>query len=447
MLNFIWLALLLIAVVLAGITGRADALTSAALNAAREAILNVALPLAGLMALWLGLMRLAEQAGLVTLLAGALRPVLRRLFPEVPPDHPAMGAMLLNIAANMLGLGNAATPLGLRAMQELNRLNPRPGTATNAMCTFLAINTGSLQLLPATAISVLAAHQAAQPAAIVGSALLATACSALTAVTAARLLERLRWFRADSPVPGTTAQPRLSPVGSQGSPSKNAGLRTPHATRPIGWAGRLLLLGYVLFFAALIVGSGFGAGNASPAPGGSVVVRLSHAVSQWAVPFALAGLPLYAALRGVRVYEEFIRGAREGLRVAIRIMPYLVAMLVAIGAFREAGGVTWLGRALGPVLGWIGFPTELLPLALVRPLSGSAALGVFADLVRVHGPDSLLARTAATMYGSTETTFYVLAVYFGAVGVHRIRHALWAGLITDAVAMIASVWICRWLFS
>jgi spore maturation protein SpmA len=446
MLNHIWLAMLLIAVALAALTGRADALTTAALSAARDAVMAIALPLIGLMALWLGMMRLAEQAGLVNLLARALQPLLRRLFPDVPSGHPAMGAMLLNIAANILGLGNAATPLGLRAMQELNRLNPHPGTATNAMCTFLALNTGSLQLLPATAISVLAAHQSARPTAIVASALLATACSAVTAVTAARLLERLRWFRQ----PHTRTPPPPKPGQQDPNPSspENSDQPTtiPQPSQPLSGPGRCVLSVYALCFVAAVANSALGLWGTTPRTAEPALVRWLNALSQWTVPFLLAGFPLYAALRGVRVYEQFVIGARDGLRIALRIIPYLVAMLVAIGVFRESGGLQWLGRLLGPLLEWIGFPSELLPLALVRPLSGSAALGVFAELVRAHGPDTLLARTAATMYGSTETTFYVLAVYFGAVGVHKVRHALWAGLITDAVAMLASVWICRWLF-
>jgi len=220
MLNYLWLAMVVGAVLLAGWTGRLESVTSHALEMARVAVLEVALPLVGLMALWLGMMRLAERAGLMRALASALRPVLRRLFPDVPADHPAMGAMVLNLAANMLGLGNAATPLGLRAMRELDRLNPFPGTATNAMCTFLALNTGSVQLVPVTAMAVLAAQQAREPTAIVGTALLATLCSAVTAVTSAKLLERLRWFRLPAVAPAApgaeagpqTAAPEVDPA-------------------------------------------------------------------------------------------------------------------------------------------------------------------------------------------------------------------------------------------
>lgn len=444
MLNYIWLFMVAGAVLLAGTTGRLEAMTSRALELARAAVMDVALPLVGLMALWLGMFRLAERAGLIRVLAGLLRPLMRRLFPEVPPDHPALGAMMLNMAANMLGLGNAATPLGLRAMQELARLNRHPGTASNAMCTFLAINTGSLQLVPVTAISVLAAHQAREPTAIVGTALVATACSFLTAVTAARLLERLRWFRLPPPTPSPDAAATATVPGGTRSPLTE---EPPGDLRPMAWWGRGLLLVLAAFFVGLFAAHVWGGWGTTPNGHEPVTVRALRAVSLLSVPFLLVFFPGYAALRGLRVYEEFVQGARQGLRVALRIIPYLVAMLVAIGMFRAAGGVEWLARILGPVLAWVGFPLELLPLALVRPLSGSGALGVLTELVQVHGPDSLLARMGGTMYGSTETTFYVLAVYFGSVGVHRIRHALWAGLITDAVTMLVSVWVCRWVFA
>ncbi|MEJ5239090.1 MAG: nucleoside recognition domain-containing protein [Limisphaera sp.] len=443
MLNYLWLGMLVGAVILAGASGRLELLTGRALEMARVAVLEVALPLVGLMALWLGMMRLAERAGLVQALARALRPVMRRLFPDVPGDHPAMGAMVLNLAANMLGLGNAATPLGLRAMRELDKLNPQPGTATNAMCTFLALNTGSVQLVPVTAMAVLAAQQAREPTAIVGTALVATLCSAVTAVTAAKVLERLRWFRLP---PREATPPRGTSNEESGAASPPGEEQAQPEPAPLAWWGRLLLWGLVLFFVALWAVQVWGPRDGA-APGvAGWAVRGLQGLSQLAVPFLLAWFPLYAALRRVRVYEEFVAGAREGFEVAVRIIPYLVAMLVAIGMFRAAGGVELLSRWLTPVLGWLGFPAELLPLALVRPLSGSGALGVFTELVRTHGPDSLLARMGGTLYGSTETTFYVLAVYFGAVGVQRIRHALWAGLTTDVVAMVVSVWVCRWVF-
>src|SRR5215470_15947092 len=195
MLNYIWLGLIITAVIIGGCNDQLKAVSDKSLEMAGFAVMNVALPLAGIMALWLGVMRLAERAGLVTLLARALRPLLKRLFPDVPPDHPAMGSMVMNIGANMLGLGNASTPLGLRAMKDLESLNPRPGTATNAMCTFLAINTSSIQLIPVTAIAILAANRSTNPSSIVGTSIMAGACSVICAVAAAKFLERLPAFR------------------------------------------------------------------------------------------------------------------------------------------------------------------------------------------------------------------------------------------------------------
>ena len=414
-------------------------LTDGAFNGAKMAVLDIALPLVGITALWLGMMRLAEQAGLVRTIAGWLRRPLRLLFPEVPSDHPAMGSMLMNMAANMIGLTNAATPLGLRAMHDLERLNPHPGTATNAMCTFLALNTSSLQILPMTAIGIMAAKGGTQPTAIVGTALLATACSTAAGITAVKLLERLPRFR----VPIPAARP-ASP-GSSTSPSPDdapsATAADPPAARRLGWGGKLALTA----FAALVL-MGFVHLLRQPAADGEVAggfVRAVNALSLLALPAFLSFFPLYAALKGVPVYEEFVEGAREGFQVAVRIIPFLVAMLVAIMMFREAGGVALLTRALEPLLGRVGFPTELLPMALTRPLSGSATIGLFTDLVNTLGPDHLVTRMGGTLLGSTETTLYVVAVYFGAVGVRRARHAVAAGLLADLVGIIASVVVCR----
>src|SRR6266705_725224 len=213
MLNYIWLGLVVCAVLIGGWNGQLKEVSDAALDMANTAVVKISFTLIGVMALWLGIMRLAERAGLVALLARALRPLMRRIFPEVPPEHPAMGSMLMNIAANMLGLGNAATPLGLRAMKDLDSLNPRPGTATNAMCTFLAINTSSVQLIPVTAIAILAANRSSNPSAIVGTSIMATACAAVSAITMAKLLARLPMFRLP-PVDTAPTTPRPVPTKS-----------------------------------------------------------------------------------------------------------------------------------------------------------------------------------------------------------------------------------------
>jgi len=444
MLNYIWLTFILLAVMIGGFDHKLKEVGDGAIRAAESAA-TLSLGLIGVMAVWLGMMRLAEKAGLVQVLARVLRPALRRLFPDVPVEHPAMGSMVLNIAANMLGLVNAATPLGLRAMKDLESLNRSPGTATNAMCTFLAINTGSVQLIPITAIAVLAAAGSTNPSAIVGTALLATTCSSAAGLIAVKLLEKRSMFRLpDTPSAANQGEPVdvTEPAGSGPGPALAL-------ARIIGWR-RVVLAAYVICFVAFLIQLGFpeppGGGPSAEQPAQGAVVRWVNAVSLLAIPFLLSFFPLFAALRRIAVYEEFVDGAKEGFNVAVRIIPYLVAMLVAIGMFRGAGGIDLLTRWLKPVLEVVQFPSELMPIALMRPLSGSGTLALFSDLVKQLGPDSLVVRMAGTIYGSTETTFYVIAVYFGAVGVQRTRHAVPAGLIADAAGVIASVFVCRLVF-
>jgi spore maturation protein SpmA len=447
MLNHIWLALILIAVLTGGFQGRTKEMVDGTVKSAETAV-TLSLGLIGLMALWLGLMRLAEKAGLVEELARVLRPILRRLFPDVPAQHPAMGSMVMNIAANMLGLSNAATPLGLRAMRDLESLNRNTGTATNAMCTFLAINTSSVQLIPMTAVAVLAAAGAKVPSAIIGTAFLATICSTAAGIGAVKALEKLRRFR----LPQT-------PLAESSAPPQNTGQSTEHGTARVAGAerqsmplwGRLVLLlfagCFVWFFLTLSFPDWFGRSAVLAPTPESGPVRAVNAISLLAIPFLVCFFPLYAALRRIAVYEEFVEGAKEGFQVAVRIIPFLVAMLVAIGLFRSAGAVDLLTRILKPAMDLIHFPPELLPISLMRPLSGSGSLALFSELVKEYGPDSLVARMAGTLYGSTETTFYVIAVYFGSVNVKRTRHAVPAGLIADATGIVASVIICRLVFS
>lgn len=437
MLNYIWLALILFAVLVGGWQGKLELVGKEAIERATYAVVNLALPLAGVMTLWLGVMRLAERAGLVQELARRLRPVLRFLFPDVPPEHPAMGAMVMNMSANMLGLGNAATPLGLRAMKLLDSLNPHPGTASNAMCTFLAINTSSIQLIPITAIAVLAAGGAQSPTAIVGTALVASFTAATCAIATVKLLQFAPWFR----LPAATGEP------AERRTDDDAPAEPPMPEpAPLTARGKVVLMLFLLFFGAVFLRMTFPQWLGGAAASESVFVRAVKAVSVMAIPFLLSAIPLLAALRQVKVYEEFVDGAKEGFQVAVKIMPYLVAILVAVGMFRAAGGIEMLATVMGPVLGAIGFPTELLPMAFMRPLSGSGSLGVLTDIAAVHGADSFLARTAGTIFGSSETTFYVLAVYFGSVGVVRARHALPAGLVADAVGITMSVIVCRLMF-
>jgi spore maturation protein SpmA len=444
MLNYIWLGLILCAIVIGGVTGRMKEVSDGAFTMARMAVMDVALPLVGVMALWLGIMRLAEKSGMVQLLARLLRPLMTRLFPDVPADHPAMGSMLMNIAANMLGLSNAATPLGIRAMNDLEALNPRPGIASNAMCTFLAINTSSVQLIPATAVGVLVAYKSKDPTSIIGPSFLSSLCAFVAAITAVKLLEKLPWFR-------------LPPVSLGDAHQKTAEARTPQDAptepirlQPIEPWGYAALAAYFLLFAVVFVKLTFAESLHAFVPegfeGDKPVIRIVKVLSLLSIPAMLSFFPLYAAIRRIKVYDEFVEGAKEGFQIIVKIIPYLVTILVAIGMFRGAGGIELITNTLRPVMGYVHFPPELIPMALIRPLSGSGSLGVFTDMVKQYGPDHIFSRMAGTMYGSTETTFYVLAVYFGAVNIKRTRHAVLAGLVPDLVAIIASVKICRMVF-
>ena len=458
-LNPIWLWLVLLSVFIGGFSGHLGAVTEAAAVSAKDAVMGIALPLAGWFALWLGMMRLAELAGLVGVLARALRPVMRRLFPDVPAEHPALGTIAMNMAANMLGLGNAATPMGLKAMKYLESLNPRPGTASNAMCTFLATNTASIQLIPATAIGILAINGSKNPTAIVGSALLATLCAFTAGIITVKLLEKLPRYQL----------PPAEPVPNLITPEPVDATPAEPQRPPLTGDGKLLLalygIGIVLLFGILAFPGQANAVLASlrpmlpegwrefqypPLPENlaqlNLATRLLSALGMLALPFAFTFFPLYAWLRGVKVYEEFVEGAKEGFQVAVRIIPFLVAILVAVGMFRKAGGIDLLAKVLERPLGWIGFPVDLLPLVLVRPLSGGATTGVFTEIVRNFGPDSMNSLMAGTIFGSTETTFYVIAVYFGSVGIRRTRHAVPAGLTADLVGVIASILICRLMF-
>jgi spore maturation protein SpmA len=403
----------------AGQASPMEALSKAMVDSAAGAV-ELSLSLVGVMTLFLGLMKVAEAGGLLRVVARLIRPLMVRLFPDIPPGHPAMGAMILNLSANVLGLGNAATPFGIRAMQELEKLNPRPGTATDAMVLFLAINTSSVTLLPTGVIALRAAAGSADPAAILPATLLATAVSTAAAVAAAKLLRRA--FPLPAAVPAM--EPRPGPPPAEPSGPEGA----DEQAYPV-WAS-LAALAAVL---ALI-----------PA-----AVLYGRALSPWILPGLMVAFLLFGALRRVRVYEEFVSGAKEGFQVAVRIIPYLVAVLAAIGMLRASGALDAMVAAIGPFTGRLGLPAEVLPMALMRPLSGSGAYALLAAIVKdpAIGPDSYAGMLASTIQGCTETTFYVLAVYFGAVQVRRIRHALAAGLTADLVGILASVAACILMFA
>lgn len=397
-----------------------------------ESAVTLAIGLVGVMALFLGLMKVAEKGGLLTIIARALRPLLTRLFPEVPAEHPAMGAIILNLSANVLGLGNAATPFGIRAMQQLDRLNPHKGTATNAMALFLAMNTSSVTLLPTGVIALRAAAGSSDPAGIVPTTLFATICSTTVAIASAKLLQRY-WPTPEAPAtaePAGEQQSFMPEELQQALPEDEDDEQWPSEAPP----------GYPLWVSVLVLG-----GIAALVP---LTVVYGRAIAPWIIPGLIVALLGFGALKRVRIYEVFVEGARDGFAVALRIIPYLVAILVAVGMLRQSGALELLIDPLSRVTSLVGLPGEALPMALLRPLSGSGAYGILASIIQdpAIGPDSYTGYLVSTFQGSTETTFYVLAVYFGAVQIRRIRHALAAALTADVAGITAAVAVVAWLY-
>jgi spore maturation protein SpmA len=423
-INSIWLFLILASIIVAAYTGTMEEVTKASFDSAKGAV-TLALSLIGAMALWLGIMKVAEVAGLTLLIARAIRPVMVRLFPDVPPEHPAMSAMIMNMAANMLGLGNAATPLGIKAITELDRLNPEKGTATNAMCLFLAINTSSVTLLPLGVIAVRSAAGASQPAAILFPAILATLCSTTAAVLAAKFLSR----RNPVAVPRKTSSIDATDTQDTAEPEKE----NHQKLSPVSLWMKIVISAVMLLFIGAIPYRLITTGTPL-----ELSLDLITKGTNWLVPFIMGLLLVFGYLRGVRVYEAVTEGAKEGFQVAVRIIPFMVAIFVAIGMFRASGALELFGNVFSKVLLKIGMPTDVLPLALLRPLSGTGSFGVMSEIVST-APDSFSSFLASIMQGSTETTFYVLAVYFGAVGIRKTRHALSAALFADGIGITASL--------
>ncbi|HEY5597647.1 MAG TPA: nucleoside recognition domain-containing protein [Kiloniellales bacterium] len=402
-----------------------EVLSLAMVDSAGNAV-TLAIGLVGVMALFLGLMKVAEAGGLLVIIAHTVRPLMTRLFPDVPADHPAMGAMILNMSANVLGLGNAATPFGIRAMQELDKLNPHKGTASNAMALFLAINTSSVTLLPTGIIALRAAAGSEDPAGILPSTLFATIVSTTVAIVSVKLYQRI-W-----PVPGAGE----SPLPEEGARAPGPALPDDAARLQGGTAE-----GYPAWVSLLVL-----AGIAALVP---LTILYGRVISPWIIPGLVVALLAFGLGRKVAVYEVFVEGAKDGFQVALRIIPYLVAILVAVGMFRASGAMEMLVEPLGRVTNLFGLPPEALSMALLRPLSGSGAYGLVASVIEdpATGPDSYTGYLVSTLQGSTETTFYVIAVYFGAVQVRRIRHTLAAGLTADFAAVVAAVIICSILFA
>lgn len=407
-LNYIWIAFFLIAFAIAlvrllffGDTEVFPAIMNSTFDTSKTAF-EISLGLTGVLSLWLGVMKIGEKGGVVAAIARVLSPVFKRLFPGVPEGHPVIGNIFMNISANMLGLDNAATPLGLKAMEGLQELNTRKDTASNAMIMFLVLNTSGLTVIPVSIMVYRAQMGAAQPTDIFVPILIATFCSTLAGIVATCLYQRINLFQ------------------------------------------RTLLLtlgGLSLGVAALVWGFSRLDAAAMNTVGTSAANILLFTII---VCFLLAGMR-----RRVNVYDAFVEGAKEGFGTAVRIIPYLVAMLVGIGVFRASGAMDWLIEGVKWAAGLFGGDTQwagALPTALMKPLSGSGARGMMVDAMQTYGADSFVGRLSCIFQGSTDTTFYILAVYFGSVGVTRTRHAVACGLLADLAGVVAAIGVCYLFF-
>lgn len=403
MLNIIWIGFFLTAFVIALfkllVLGDSHVFADimAALFSQSKAAFEIALGLTGVLSLWLGIMRIGEQSGFIRLLTRALTPLFSRLMPEVPKDHPALGAMMMNISANALGLDNAATPMGIKAMQELQTLNPTPETASNAQILFLVINTSSVTLFPVTIFTYRAQLGAANPTDVFIPILIATYCSTLAGLLAVAAVQKINLL-------DKVVLAYISGI-------------------------TLVVGGLLMYFSGLPQ---------------QQMLEQSAAASNIILFSLIIAFLMGAINKGINAYEVFIEGAKEGFQTAVKLIPYLVAMLVAIAVFRASGALEMLAEGARHVVQRLGFDDrfiDALPTALIKPFSGSGARAMMIDTMTTHGADSFAGRLVCIIQGSTETTFYVLAVYFGAVGIKRIRHAATCGIIADLGGMIAAVFI------
>ena len=407
-LNYIWIAFFLIAFVIAtvrlvfmGDTEVFPAIMNSTFDTSKAAF-KISLGLTGVLSLWLGIMKIGEKGGVINVVARVLSPVFTRLFPDIPKGHPVTGSIFMNVAANMLGLDNAATPLGLKAMEQLQELNPKKDTATNPMIMFLVLNTSGLTLIPVSIMVYRAQMGAAQPTDIFVPILLATFFSTLAGIVFTSLYQRINLIN-----------------------------RT-----------MLLTLGGMSAVVAAII---WGFAQMDKAQMNVVSNSVANILLMLIiVMFILAGMR-----KKVNVYDAFIEGAKDGFATAVRIIPYLVAILVGIGVFRASGamdmlvdGIKWTVAALGGNTDFVG----ALPTALMKPLSGSGARGMMVDAMTTYGADSFVGRLSCIFQGSTDTTFYILAVYFGSVGIRYTRHAVACGLLADLAGVIAAIAICYMFF-
>ncbi|GIU19831.1 nucleoside recognition domain-containing protein [Shewanella sp. MBTL60-007] len=403
MLNKIWFgffATALIAILVQVLTGHTQILSESvsAIFSSSKLAAEIALGLIGVLSLWMGLMRVGEKAGVVAVFSKMFEPLLSKLMPEVPRGHPAFGSVTMNLTANMLGLDNAATPLGLKAMQDLQTLNPNKSVATNAQILFLVLNTSSITLVPVTVFLYRAQQGAAAPADVFLPILLATTASTLAGLTAVALVQRLSLIN----------------------------------MVVLGYAGIILssIVGLVFYLSTLTVAA---IGEVSTGLGNGILLLL------------IFSFVLVAGMRKVAVYDEFIEGAKEGFEQSIKLIPYLLAMLLAIALLRASGALDYLLQLIAGLVAFAGGDVrfvDAMPTAIMKPFSGSGARAMMLETMQHYGVDSFAGRLAAILQGSTETTFYVLAVYFGAVGIRNGRHALACGLFADLAGIIAAIMVC-----
>ena len=400
-LNYIWIAFFAIAFVIAvikllcfGDTEVFPAIMNSTFDTAKTAF-EISLGLTGVLSLWLGVMKIGERGGVVNAMARLLSPVFTKLFPEIPKNHPVFGNIFMNISANMLGLDNAATPLGLKAMEELQALNAKKDTASNSMIMFLVLNTSGLTIIPVSIMVYRAQMGAAQPTDIFIPILIATFFSTLAGIVVTCLYQRINLFQ---PV-------LLATLGG------------------MSLAVAALIWGFSQMDSATMNLVGTSAAN----------ILLFLII----ICFIAAGVR-----KRVNVYDAFVEGAKGGFETAVRIIPYLVAVLVAIGVFRASGAMDWLIQGVQGLVAMAGFDAEwvaALPTALMKPLSGSGARGMMVDAMTTYGADSFVGRLSCMFQGSTDTTFYILAVYFGSVGISRTRHAVACGLLADLAGIVTAV--------
>ena len=406
-LNYIWIAFFALAFLFGAIqlcmgdTTVFQKMVDSTFDTSKTAF-EISLGLTGVLALWLGVMRIGEKAGAVNLLARLLSPVFTRLFPDIPRNHPVMGSIFMNIASNMLGLDNAATPTGLKAMQQMQELNSKKDTATNPMIMFLVLNTSGLTIIPTSILAFRASYGAATPTDVFIPILLATLVATLAGIIITALWQRINIM-----------QPVL-----------------------------LATLAGLVGFTALVI---WGFGQMDKDTMGVVTSVVSNVILLGIIlAFILAGF-----FRRVNVYDAFIEGAKEGFHTAVRIIPYLVAILVAVGVFRASGAMDMLVDGIAWGIGKCGMDTEFvgaLPTALMKPLSGSGARGLMVEAMNNYGADSFVGRLACIFQGSTDTTFYILAVYFGSVSIRYTRHAVACGLLADLAGVVAAIAVCYLFF-